>query len=111
MNLFDDSVLNGAVDIHIHVGPDYMPRYADAQTLAEEARDAGMRAIVVKCHLTSTVGAAHAASLAVPEVKVFGSISLNGTVGGLSPRSVTAAVKSGAKVVWLPTTDALSMAY
>lgn len=106
MKLFDDTVLNGAVDIHIHVGPDYMPRYADAQTLAEEARDAGMKAIVIKCHLTSTVGAAHAASAAVPEVKVLGSISLNGTVGGLSPRSVLAAVKSGARVVWLPTTDA-----
>ena len=106
MKLFDDTVLQGAIDIHIHVGPDYMPRYADATTLAEEARDAGMRAIVVKCHLTSTVGAAHAACLAVPEVKTFGSISLNGTVGGLSPRSVTAAVKSGAKVVWLPITDA-----
>ena len=106
MKLFDDTVLKGAIDIHIHVGPDYMPRYADARTLAEEARDAGMRAIVIKCHLTSTVGAAHAASAAVPEVTVFGSISLNGTVGGLSPRSVLAAVKSGAKVVWLPTTDA-----
>lgn len=106
MKLYDDTILNGAIDIHIHVGPDYMPRYADAITLAEEARDAGMRAIVVKCHLTSTVGAAAAACQAVPEVKTIGSISLNNTVGGLSPRSVKAAVLSGAKVVWLPTTDA-----
>ena len=30
MKLFDDTVLKGAIDIHIHVGPDYMPRYADA---------------------------------------------------------------------------------
>lgn len=106
MKLYDDTILKGAIDIHIHVGPDYMPRYADAVTLAEEARDAGMRAIVIKCHLTSTVGAAQAACQAVPEVTTFGSISLNGTVGGLSPRSVLAAVLSGARVVWLPTTDA-----
>lgn len=106
MKLYDDTVLKDAIDIHIHVGPDYMPRYADALTLAEEARAAGMRGIVIKRHLTSTVGAAHAAMQAVPEVAVFGSISLNETVGGLSPRSVQAAVRSGAKVVWLPTTDA-----
>lgn len=106
MKLYDDTVLKDAIDIHIHVGPDYMPRYADALTLAEEAWAAGMRGIVIKCHLTSTVGAAHAAMQAVPEVAVFGSISLNETVGGLSPRSVQAAVRSGAKVVWLPTTDA-----
>ena len=66
MKLYDDTVLKDAIDIHIHVGPDYMPRYADAITLAEEARDAGMKAIVVKCHLTSTVGAAQAACQAVP---------------------------------------------
>ena len=106
MKLYDDTVLKDAIDIHIHVGPDYMPRYADAITLAEEARDAGMKAIVVKCHLTSTVGAAQAACQAVPEVKTVGSIALNGTVGGLNPRSVKAAGLSGAGVVWLPTVDA-----
>jgi hypothetical protein len=106
MKLFDDTILKDAIDIHIHVGPDYMPRYADAITLAEEARAAGMRAIVVKCHLTSTVGSAQAARLVVPEVHVVGSITLNTTVGGLNPRAVMAAVLSGAKVVWLPTVDA-----
>lgn len=105
MKLYDDTILKDAIDIHIHVGPDYMPRYGDAITLAEEARDAGMKAIVVKCHLTSTVGAAQAACQMVPEVKTVGSISLNGTVGGLSPRSVKAAVLSGAGAVWLPTVD------
>ncbi len=106
MKLFNDNVLKDAIDIHIHVGPDYIPRYSDAITLAEEARDAGMKAIVIKGHLSNTCAGAQAAELLVPEVKVFSSISLNGTVGGLSPRSVIVAAKSGAKVVWLPTTDA-----
>lgn len=106
MKLFNDRVLEGACDIHLHAGPDYIPRYSDAITLAEEARDAGMRAIVVKSHLTSTVGAAQAANVVVPEVVTCASITLNGTVGGLSPRAVVTALKSGAKVVWLPTADA-----
>ena len=105
MKLFDDSVLKGAIDIHIHVGPDYSPRYADAITLAEEARDAGMRAIVIKCHLQSTIMAAQAANQVVPEVQTIGTISLNDTTGGLSPRAVMAAVKSGVKAIWLPTVD------
>ena len=65
-----------------------------------------MKAVVTKCHLTSTVSAAQAANQIVPETTIIGSISLNGTVGGLSPRSVVAAIKSGARVVWLPTVDA-----
>jgi hypothetical protein len=105
MRLYDDEVLKDAVDIHIHAGPDYMPRYADPATLAQEAAACGMRAIVVKCHLFPTIGAAAAACELVPQVKTIGSISLNETVGGLSPRSVMAAALSGAKVVWLPTVD------
>lgn len=106
MKLYDDTVLHDAIDIHVHVGPDYMPRYADAITLAEEAREAGMRALVIKCHLTSTVGMAQAACTVVPEVETIGSISLNTTVGGVNPRATMAAILSGAKVVWLPTVDA-----
>ena len=106
MRLYDETVLHGAIDIHIHVGPDYMPRYADSFTLAEEARDVGMRAIVIKNHLSSTAAAAHAATLKIPEVQVLGSIALNSTVGGINPRAAMAAIMSGAKVVWLPTVDA-----
>lgn len=106
MKLYDDTILEGAIDIHVHIGPDYMPRYADALTLAEEAAACGMRGLVTKCHLCNTVAASHAATQAVPGVEVFGSVTLNGTVGGLSPRTVITSVKSGAKVVWLPTVDA-----
>ena len=70
MRLYDETVLQGAIDIHVHVGPDYMPRYADSFTLAEEAGEVGMRAVVIKNHLSSTVEAAHAANLKVPEVQV-----------------------------------------
>jgi hypothetical protein len=52
------------------------------------------------------MGDAFIANQVVSEVEAIGSITLNGTVGGLSPRSVISAVKAGAKVVWLPTVDA-----
>ena len=106
MKLYDDSILEGAIDIHVHCGPDYLPRYADCITLAEEATACGMRAFVAKSHLTSTVGMAEAANRIVQGAQVIGSLTLNGPTGGLSPRSVIIAVKSGARVVWFPTVDA-----
>ena len=39
----------------------------------------------------------------VPEVAVFGSITLDNEVGGLNPAAVLAAARMGAKVVWMPT--------
>lgn len=101
----DDSILTDAIDIHIHVGPDYIPRYGDAIVAAMEAAKSGMKAIVIKSHLFSTVAAAHDASVLVPEVKIFGGVALNSSVGGLSPRTVAANVQAGAKVIWLPTVD------
>lgn len=105
MKLFDESVLENAIDMHIHSGPDHMTRYADCLTLSQEAATYHMRAYVAKSPLMSTVGAAQAANQVVPEVLAVGSLTLNGPTGGLSPRSVAAAVRAGAKVVWLPTVD------
>ena len=30
MTFIDDTILKGAIDLHVHVGPDYSPRYSDA---------------------------------------------------------------------------------
>jgi len=106
MELVDRDILRGAADIHIHVGPDYSPRYADAVQLAKEASEAQMRAIVIKKHLSSTVAEAYLAGQCYPSVKVYGGIALNAPTGGLSLRSVLACLKMGGKAVWLPTTDA-----
>ena len=70
MTFIDDTILKGAIDLHVHGGPDYSPRYSDAIRLAREAAAAGMRAIVIKKHLASTVGEAYEASQVVPEVSV-----------------------------------------
>ena len=80
--------LKGAIDIHIHVGPDYIPRYGDSVKLAAEASNHGMRAIVIKQHLASTVASAHLANNAVGGTMVLGGTSLNEPTGGFNPRTV-----------------------
>jgi hypothetical protein len=61
-----------------------------------------MSAIVIKNHLAPTAGRACLASEETG-FAVFGSVTLNHPVDGLSPHAVDVAPKMGAKVVWLPT--------
>lgn len=102
----DYSFLEDAIDLHIHVGPDYIPRYSDSIELAREAAEAKMKAIIIKRHLSSTVAAAYDASKIVDGVKVFGGIALNEPNGEFNVRNVVAEIRSGAKMIWLPTVDA-----
>lgn len=102
----DEGVLEGMIDLHVHIGPDYIPRYGDSLRLAKEADSKGMKAIVIKRHLASTVSDAYFANQLGLRVKVFGGIALNWPAGGLNVRTVIATLKSGGKVIWLPTTDA-----
>lgn len=101
----DYSFLQDAIDLHIHVGPDYTARYGDSITLAQEAAGAGMKAIIIKGHLDSTVAAAQAATRVVEGIRVYGGIALNEPTGSFNARTVMAVAKSGGKMVWLPTVD------
>jgi len=80
--------LVGVIDIHCHCGPDSLPRAVDAVDLARLARARFMRAIVVKNHFESTASMAYLAAKAVPEVKVFGGVTLNLAVGGMNAHAV-----------------------
>ncbi len=97
--------LDGAVDLHCHPYPDLFPRLADDIDIAEAARDAGVAAIVFKCHHESTVSRAYLVERVVPGIKVFGGIVLNSYVGGINPAAVEAALRLGGKEVWMPTID------
>lgn len=101
----DRELLRGAIDIHIHHAPDLYSRIQDPVELAADARDAGMRAICIKRHNFPTSALAAMAQKAVPEVDVFGSLACNREVGGLNPLAVEAAIKYGARQIWLPTID------
>jgi hypothetical protein len=98
--------VRGAVDLHQHAYPDLFPRLVDDLELAVAARDAGMRAVVLKCHAESSVSRAYLAHKLVPEVLVLGGIVLNSYVGGLNPSAVEATLRLGGKIVWMPTIDA-----
>ncbi len=95
-------LLDGAIDIHIHSAPDVYPRIQNDVELAEQAREMGMRAILIKNHFFETASRA-ALATQVTGFPVFGGIALNHSVGGLNPLAAGPALRLGAKTVWLPT--------
>jgi hypothetical protein len=105
---FEQAVMNlleGAIDLHIHSAPDVYPRIQNDVELAFQAKEMRMGAILIKNHFFPTAERARIAS-AIADFPVFGGIALNLTVGGLNHHAVEAALKIGAKVVWMPTLHA-----
>jgi hypothetical protein len=94
-------LLNGAIDIHAHAGPDVYPRGGDMLDVAAEGKGVGMRAIVFKDHHTMTADRAHLVNRMVSGFTCIGGIALSHSVGGLNPRAVKAAIDLGGKIVWL----------
>lgn len=98
--------VEGAIDLHCHPFPDLFPRLADDIDIAIAARNAGMKALVLKCHHENTVSRAYLVQRMVPNIRVFGGVVLNSYVGGINPAAVDAALRLGGKEVWMPTVDA-----
>jgi hypothetical protein len=100
-----EKLLHGSIDMHVHHGPDpLIERRLDALQLAQQAQQAGMRAVVLKSHEYVTTPVAYTVSQVVKDIAVFGSISLDLAVGGLNTHVVEMSAKLGAKVLWMPTT-------
>ena len=57
----EDEVLEGCVDTHLHIYPDYVPRTTDVIRLAINASKVGYRALVCKDHFFTNVGMCWAA--------------------------------------------------
>lgn len=100
-----DPFLQGAIDFHIHSGPDTHPRYGSCLEIARQARDAGMRAIVLKDQMTQSIHKAYFVNKYVEGIQAFGGITLNRMVGGYDIRTVEFACRLGAKVIWFATHD------
>lgn len=100
--------MEGACDLHIHTSPDIFERIADDVKTAEACRDAGMKAIVFKCHADTTMTRAWHTQRQVPGIRVFGGITLNLNVGGINPAAVDVALKLGAAEVWMPSYHSLA---
>jgi hypothetical protein len=99
-------LLRGAIDLHTHSAPSFFDRLLDDVGLAEQARAAGMRAVLYKAHEQDTTGRAALVRRAVPGIQAFGGVVLNHAVGGLNPAAVDASIKLGARMVWMPTMSA-----
>jgi uncharacterized protein DUF6282 len=100
------TLLEGAVDLHVHPAPSPLPRRIDAAEAAKLAAEAGFDAIVVKSHHHSTVTdvlALEHAGATAGGARLYGGIALNGPVGGINPKAVDLALKMGGKIVWFPT--------
>ncbi|HET7875354.1 MAG TPA: DUF6282 family protein [Methylomirabilota bacterium] len=101
-----DEVLRGAIDLHQHAAPSLFDRITDDLGLASEARQRGMRGVLIKAHEQDTTGRAALVRRQVPGVEVFGGVVLNWIAGGLNPHAVDASIKMGGKMVWMPTLSA-----
>ncbi|PZE21217.1 DUF6282 family protein [Paenibacillus xerothermodurans] len=99
-------LLEGAYDLHVHTGPDVMPRKLDDLEMAERIQKVGMKGYGIKSHYFCTAERAKLVNKVYPNVSLIGAISLNNSVGGLNPLAVEMAARDGAKIVWMPTFDA-----
>jgi hypothetical protein len=90
-------LLKGAIDVHVHPGPHLFssPRRVDPIQAAIEARDAGMRAIVLKDVFEMSNGIAWLVNRHVPDFTVYGGLILNTVYGGMNPRAFKTAIHYG----------------
>jgi hypothetical protein len=103
-----EELLRGAVDSHVHSIPSHFPRLVDDIDLAESLVKSGMRGAVVKFHGGGTAARAYLANKHAGQEVLFGSITLNGFVGGINPLAVEAELLLGARVVWFPTIHSMN---
>ena len=99
-------LFKGAYDLHVHSGPDIVPRKGDDPEFCQRYIDAGFRGYCIKNHYFCTSQRARIMNHYFPELNIIGAVCLNKTMGGLNALAVDTAGRDGAKLVWLPTLDA-----
>jgi hypothetical protein len=102
------------IDMHVHIGPEYLRRKYSAASLAEEARREGF-GVVMKNHFQPTTGQVSQLRRPDDEVALVGSVALNFNCGGVTDHGVRAALSGWKRdvtasdpdperfVVWMPT--------
>ncbi len=105
MNSTIQSLMVGAVDLHVHASHEVPTRRQNILEVAKDAAAAGMRAVVFKSKDTSTVDSTQLASTMVQGVKLYGGVTLDASVGGINPLAVYSALETGGKMVWMPSFD------
>ena len=101
-----EELLEGAYDLHVHTGPDVVPRKIDDLEYAEILIKLGMKGFGIKSHYFPTAERARLVNKIYPDFRAVGAITLNNSVGGMNPVSVETAGRDGVKIVWMPTFNA-----
>lgn len=99
-------IIKRAIDIHLHIGPEIIPRRYTAESLLAEEGES-LSGAVLKNHFYPT-------QPFINDVKnkknlmLFGTITLNNSVGGMNPEAIYASSLLSTKpiVVWFPTINA-----
>ena len=97
-----------AIDLHVHGSPEPFEgeRRVNLFELAQQAKAAGMKGVVIKSLRFGTGTITMLVNQLVNSPILIGSLVLNKDVGGLNPDVVAAEARAGAKVIWLPTFSA-----
>jgi hypothetical protein len=102
------------IDMHVHIGPEFLRRRYNAESLAAEARREGF-GVVMKNHFQPTTGQVSQLRRDDDKVALVGSVALNFGCGGVDDHGVRSALSGWKKdvtqsdpdpdrfVVWLPT--------
>jgi len=98
-------LLEGAIDLHIHAGPDLFPRDLDEADVAQQTEEIGMGAVLFKSHFTTNADRVYMLRKRFEGVGLYGSVVLNKSVGGINPEAVFSALNLGAVRVEMPTVD------
>ncbi|WP_380024047.1 DUF6282 family protein [Effusibacillus consociatus] len=96
-------LLKGAIELHCHSYPSLFPRKQTDWELIEDVKAAGMAGVVLKAHEAQTVDRATLLRAKEPHLHIYGGLVCNFFTGGLSPAAVDAAIRLGAKIIWMPT--------
>ena len=100
-----NQIIRQTIDMHVHIGPEVIPRKFTAAGLVRAQRGK-LAGAVAKNHCYPTVFAT--AKVPAGDFRLVPGLVLNNFVGGLNPDAVyaTALLANGPFVVWLPTTHA-----
>ena len=100
-------ILKGAIDMHIHAGPDEAARLQDCIEVAEASKTIGLQGFVIKSLFSCSAEWAYLVNKMVVGVQAYGSVVLDHPVGGLNIHAVNHCLKMGGKVVWMPVRHSL----
>jgi len=105
MNKQIQRIIRNSIDLHVHIGPEIIPRKYTVESL-DKAERGRLYGAVLKNHFYPTSYLIKSTN--VKNIKLFSSIVLNNSVGGLNKEAVYNAslVSDSPLVVWFPTINA-----